>query len=315
MLYTKGISESSVADIYPLHNLLSASHQMSASSLKVAKFIVENPKRVASMSIGELAKATGSNKSAVVRVSKLSGYNGYRGLRVALIENRGVLRGADLIGELPWPGVAGAENLLSLAREIVKTNIEVLQDTLTLLDEGTLLRAVDSILCAKHVFLIGFGTSAPVVQDAYQRFLRLQIPSSTCSDAHVLASIIVNMRPEDLLFCISYSGTNRDIVEALETARRRKNSTITMTSLPKSAAAEFSDTVLVSAVRRTPRTTETVAARVAQFVIIDIICAIIALRNKSELGKSTKRLTAETAELESGGFSLRKGCDEKTSKQ
>jgi DNA-binding MurR/RpiR family transcriptional regulator len=85
-----------------------------------------------------------------------------------------------------------------------------------------------------------------------------------------------------------------------------------MTSLPKSAAAEFSDTVLVSAVRRTPRTTETVAARVAQFVIIDIICAIIALRKKSELGKSTERLAAE---LESGGFSQRKGRDEKTSKQ
>ena len=113
MLYTKqGMPESRVADIYPLHNLLSASHQMSESSLKVAKFIVENPKRVASMSIGELAKATGSNKSAVVRVSKLSGYKGYRGLRVALIENRGVLRGAELIGELPRPGVAGSEDLL-----------------------------------------------------------------------------------------------------------------------------------------------------------------------------------------------------------
>ncbi|MBV9645640.1 MAG: MurR/RpiR family transcriptional regulator [Verrucomicrobia bacterium] len=272
------------ANIYPLHNLLSASHRMSESSLRIAKYIVENPKRVASMSIGELAKATGSNKTAVVRVSKLSGYKGYRGLRVALIENRGVLRGADLIGAFPRPDIEGADNLLSLAREVVRTNIEVLQDTLTLLDDETLLRAVDSILGAKHVFLIGFGTSAPVVQDAHQRFLRLQVPSSTCSDARVLASIIVNMRPEDLLFCISYNGTNRDIVEALETARRRKNSTITITSLPKSAAAEFSDTVLVSAVRRTPRTTETVAARVAQFVIVDILCAIIALRKKSELG-------------------------------
>jgi DNA-binding MurR/RpiR family transcriptional regulator len=110
-----------VAEIYPLHNLLSASDRMSESSLKVAKYIVENPKRVASMSIAELAKATGSNKTAVVRVSKLSGYKGYRGLRVALIENRGVLRGAELIGrDLPWSGVEGADSLPSLAREVVK---------------------------------------------------------------------------------------------------------------------------------------------------------------------------------------------------
>ena len=273
-----------VAEIYPLQNLLSASIHMSESSFRVAKYIVDNPKRVASMSIAELAKATGSNKTAVVRVSKLSGYQGYRGLRIALIENRGLMRGAELIGiDLPWSGVAGADNLLNLAREVVKINIEALQDTLTLLDEGTLLHAVDTILSAKHVFLIGFGTSAPVIQDAYQRFLRLQVPASICSDAHVLASIIVNMRLDDLLFCISYSGTSRDIIEALEAAQRRKISTITLTSVPKSAAAELSDTVLISALRRTPQTTESVAARVAQFVVIDIICAIIALRKESEL--------------------------------
>ena len=266
---------------------------MSESSLKVAKYIVENPQRVASMSIGELAKATGSNKTAVVRVSKLSGYEGYRGLRAALIENRGVLRGAELIGvDLPTD-TDGADNLLKLARDVVKINIEVLQDTLSLLDEGTLLRAANTILCAKHVFLVGFGTSAPVIQDAYQRFLRLQVPASTCSDAYVLASIGVNMGPDDLLFCISYSGASRDIIEALETAKRRKTPSITLTSLPRSAAAELSDTVLVSAVRRTPRTTESVAARVAQLVVIDIICAVIALRKKSELDESTERITTE----------------------
>jgi hypothetical protein len=36
-----------------------------------------------------------------------------------------------------------------------------------------------------------------------------------------------------------------------------------------------------------------VAARVAQFAIIDILCAIIALRKKGEFGKSTERITTE----------------------
>jgi DNA-binding MurR/RpiR family transcriptional regulator len=58
------------------------------------------------------------------------------------------------------------------------------------LAERTLLHAVDAILSAKHVFMIGFGSSAPVVQDAYQRFLKLQVSSPICSDAHALTSII-----------------------------------------------------------------------------------------------------------------------------
>ena len=53
---------------------------MSESALRVAQYIAENPQRVASMSIGELAAAARSNKSAVVRVSKLSGYKGYRAI-------------------------------------------------------------------------------------------------------------------------------------------------------------------------------------------------------------------------------------------
>ena len=88
------------------------------------------------------------------------------------------MRGADLIAfDLP-SREHQSDQALTLARGVVKENIELLQDTLTLLDEKTLLDAVKAILSAKHVFLIGFSTAAPLAQDAYQRFLRLQVSSS-----------------------------------------------------------------------------------------------------------------------------------------
>jgi DNA-binding MurR/RpiR family transcriptional regulator len=266
---------------------------MSGSSLRVAKYIIENPQRVALMSIVELAGATGSSKSCIVRVSKMTGYQGYRGLRAALMENRGLLRGTSLVGLSPPSGVEGDNNVLNLAREVIRINIEVLQDTTALLDPETLLRTADTLLKAKHVFLVGFGTSAPVIEDTYQRFLRLRIASSTCSDAHILASIVVNLGSDDLLFCISYSGASRDVIEALETAKQRGTPTITLTSVPRSAAVQLSDIALISAVRRTPRAAESVAARVAQLVVIDIICAIIALRREDEVAESNKRMEAE----------------------
>jgi RpiR family carbohydrate utilization transcriptional regulator len=286
-----------VSDIYPLHNLLAAAHLMSESALRVANYIIENPQGVASMSIGDLAKATSSNKSAVVRVSKLSGYTGYRGLRAALIENKGVMRGAEMMGDRP-SRVGEADNFVNLARAVVKINIEVAQDTLTLLDEGSLLRAVESILRAKHVFLVGFGASTPVVQDAYQRLLGLDVPSSTCTDAHNLANIVENAGPEDLLFCISHSGAGREIVEALKTARRRNAPTITLTSAPKSTAVELSDVSLISAVRRRPSTTDSGATRVAQLVIVDVICAIIALNKSHGSGGATERIAGTIGKVE-----------------
>jgi DNA-binding MurR/RpiR family transcriptional regulator len=273
-----------VAGIYPLLNLMSASHRMSESSLKVVRYITENPQHAASMSIGELAAATGSNKAAVVRVSKLSGYEGYRALRAALLENKGLMRAADLIAFDLSSSAHKFNPSFASARQVVKENIEVLQDTLALLDEERLLGAVNAISGAKHVFLVGFGTNAPLVQDAYQRFLKLQVPSSICSDAQILAKIVGSTGPDDLIFCISLGEASRETIEALQIAKKRKVPTIILTSVFRSAAAKLSDTVLISAVRRSPQTVDSVAENVAQLVVIGVICAIISLRKEGQLG-------------------------------
>jgi DNA-binding MurR/RpiR family transcriptional regulator len=131
---------------------------MSEGSRKVANFILENPHLVASMSIGELAKATQSAKSLIVRVAKRSGYLGYRGLRAALTEHVGLLRGANLIGVDLSSDLDEPVNFLKLSREVVKINLEAVRDTLRIIDEGLLLRTVNALLRAKRVLLAGFGT-------------------------------------------------------------------------------------------------------------------------------------------------------------
>jgi len=277
-------------DLHPLQNLLSALNQMPESCRNVAQYIVENPQRVASFSIGELAELTASNKTAVGRVCQLSGYRGYRELRAALLENRGLLRGAELLGFDVPSGANATSDILEIAREVIKINLGVLQETLTLLDEDSLRTAADRILGAKHVFLIGFGSSAPVAQDTYQRFLRLQIPSSACSDAHVLASIAANINPTDVLFCVTYSGESRDVIEALESAKERRATTVVLTSVPRSSAARLADIVMFSAVSRKPRAGETVASRVAQLALVDVVISIIALKRKSQLRGGSERI-------------------------
>jgi DNA-binding MurR/RpiR family transcriptional regulator len=279
--------------LHPLNSVLSAINQMPGSYRSVAQYIVDNPQKVASLSISELANVTESNKTTVVRVCQLSGYQGYRELRAALLENRGLVRGAELLGFDVPDDANPDDDILHIAREVIKINLEVLQETLTLLDGVALRSAADRILAARQVFLVGFGSSAPVAQDAYQRFLRLQIPSSACADPHVLASIAANLLPADLLFSVTYSGETRDMIEALETSRSRGATTITLTSVPGSSSARLSDIVLVSAVRRKPLAGETVATRVAQLAVVDVVSAIIALRKKVELRGANERIEKE----------------------
>ncbi len=276
-----------------LRELLTENGMLPNSCRRVAQYTVDNPEAVASMPIDRLAQVTGSSKTAVVRLCKLAGYAGYREMRAALIENRGVLRGWELLDfDVPWR-VGARAGIMELARDVLRINLEILHETIALLDEQRLRRAVDLIVSAQRVFLLGFGTSAPVAQDAYQRFLRLLGPSWAISDPHVIASVVANMTDRDLLFCVSYTGSSRDIVEALETARRRNAPAVLLTSAPLSIAARLSDVVLVSAVRRKPPAAETVASRISQLAIIDVLCAVIALKKKERLRAATVRIKSE----------------------
>jgi RpiR family transcriptional regulator, carbohydrate utilization regulator len=278
---------------HPVHSVLSAINRMPESCRVVARYIIDNPRRVASLSIDELADVTGSNKTTVVRVCKLSGYKGYRELRSSLLENRGLIRGAELLGFDVPDNAAPTDDTVHIAREVIKINLEVLRETLTLLEGVELRTAVASILRARQVFLVGFGSSGPVAQDAYQRFVRLQIPCSVCTDSHVLAVIAANLKATDVLLSITYSGQTRDIVEAQETAHARGATNITLTSAPDSTSAGLSDIVIVSAARRRPFAAETVASRVAQLAVVDVLSTLLALNRKGALRGSSERIEEE----------------------
>src|SRR5437016_936532 len=81
-------------NLHPLQPLQAAESDLPGSCRRIAQYIIDNPQLVASLPIDKLAEVTGSNKTAVVRTCKLVGYRGYRELRAALLENRGLLRGA-----------------------------------------------------------------------------------------------------------------------------------------------------------------------------------------------------------------------------
>lgn len=285
--------EESNKGLHPVQAVWGAESDMPESCRRVARFIADNPLNVASMTIDELARASNSSKSAVVRLCKLSGYSGYRDLRHALLENRGVLRGSALLGFDVPENTTATSSPLGVAREVIRINLEVLQETLLLVEDEPFSEAVSAILNAKQVIFVGFGSSAPVAQDAYQRFLRLSVPAVVCSDPHVLASMVANVGPDSVLFCITYSGTSRDIVDALESATERGCSTITLTSAPYSPCAKLSSIILVSAVRKKPFSAETVASRIAQLAVIDVLCAIIALKKEPELEETTRRINEE----------------------
>jgi RpiR family transcriptional regulator, carbohydrate utilization regulator len=257
--------------------LVAASRSPDRTMARLSQWIIDNQTRAADLSISAVAQRALVSETTVFRFCKLLGLSGYKDLRYALAEGRGLAFGAQLAHH--GPKGDDEHPLASVMRSVIEVNSEALLKTVSLVSLPALQEAADALLAADHIQLIGFGSSAPVAFDFYQRLLMLGLTVSVHSDPHVLTAVTANARPGALFFGISCSGRTRDLVEAFETAGKHGCKRVAITSDRNSPAAKASDITLISAVRRSPVDHETIGTRSSQLAIVEMICVAIALQH------------------------------------
>lgn len=276
-----------------VQRLLHATGVGDSTTARLASCLLQQRQKIFDLPISRFAQETGVTETTIVRFCKGIGYSGYRELRLALVQSVGVAKGLQLgAGESsPEPGDG---SMLSLAKKLVAINTDVLTRTPQLLDEQSLEQAVEALLKGTEVYLVGFGSSTPIALDLYQRLLRLGIRATICSDPHILTVITTNLEPGAVLFGVTYSGQSRDLVDALKAVKGREATTIVLTSNAGAVAARLADILLISAVPEMAAQ-ETVATRISQLAIVDVLCTALIMRHRKgdavALGQLEKEMT------------------------
>jgi DNA-binding MurR/RpiR family transcriptional regulator len=276
-----------------VQRLLHATRVGDSMTARLASWLLQQRQKIVDLPISRFAQETGVTETTIVRFCKGIGYSGYRELRLALVQSVGVAKGLQLgAGESsPEPGDG---SMLSLAKKLVAINTDVLTRTPQLLDEQSLEQAVEALLKGTEVYLVGFGSSTPIALDLYQRLLRLGIRATICSDPHILTVITTNLEPGAVLFGVTYSGQSRDLVDALQAVKGREATRIVLTSNAGAAAARLADILLISAVPEMAAR-ETVATRISQLAIVDVLCTALTMRHRKgdavALGQLEKEMT------------------------
>ena len=271
------IEDSGLIAVDIFQKLVAASRSPDRTMARLSQWIIDNQTRFAGLSISAVAQQAQVSETTVFRFCKLLGLAGYKDLRYALAEGRGLAFAAQLAN--PQPETEGEHPLASVMRRVIEVNSEALLKTMSLVSLAALQEAVDAMLGAEHVHLLGFGSSAPVAFDFYQRLLMLGLTVSVHSDPHVVAAVTANARRGVLFFGISCSGRTRDLVEAFESAGVQGCKRIAITSDRNSPAAKTADIVLISAVRRSPIAHDTIGTRSSQLAIVEMICVALALQH------------------------------------
>lgn len=94
------------------------------------------------------------------------------------------------------------------------------------------------------MLVFGLGNSASVATDAAHKLIRIGFDAVAISDNHMQAIAAAHLGKNDAVIGISHSGSSKDVVEAMKTARDKGAFTIAVTNYGKSPIDKYSDVKL-----------------------------------------------------------------------
>lgn len=255
--------------------------QLPASERKIAEYILENPYGVVNCKVNELAEKTNSSGAAVIRLCKSLGLNGFQDLKVRI---------AGDLGKPEEPGyrdIERDETAEMIVQKTLNNSIQSLRDSSEVINYEELKKAIDVLLKAKNVHFFGIGASSIIAVDAQQKLLRINKNATAFSDAHLVATLIANADPNDVVFTISFSGETVEVIEVTKLAKEQDIQTISLTKYGPSSVAALADINLYTSYsNEAPFRSAATSSRLAQLFIIDILFLSMATEQYEETVKS-----------------------------
>jgi DNA-binding MurR/RpiR family transcriptional regulator len=260
-----------------------------AAEQRVADFILAHPDELIYLTVTELADRTHTSESTVVRLCQKIGYKGYQEFKIVLA--RDLVEPATAI----YAAIEAADDLATVKTKVFQANAQALRDTLEVLDERELQRAVDAIAGAHRLEVYGVGGSSPLALDAYHKFVKLGVAAVALSDGDLMAMSSSLLGAGDVALGISHTGASRDVTDALGRAKRHGAATICITHRSSSPITKVSDVVLVTAAQQTAFSSDASSSRIAQLAVIDTLYVGVAHKNHARSLEMIERTREATA--------------------
>jgi DNA-binding MurR/RpiR family transcriptional regulator len=193
--------------------------------------------------VSDLARAVGVSKATVVRFAKSLGYKGFPEFRRDIQqEMRRKLRAADRMEET-FAELDNGENIFA---KLIKRDIQLLEETLQAASFPDFHKAVEIIMRARKVFLIGLNASMALAYLLHFRLVRVKKETHWLflTGGTSLLEQLAFMDGADVLIAIDFLQVPREIQTALQHAKKVGAPILGITDFPASPIARAADVCL-----------------------------------------------------------------------
>ncbi len=218
--------------------------ERSPAHRKVAEFVLAHPFRAATMNIDELAAAAEVSVATANRFARALGFAGYPQFRAELLRvfESSFAPVEKLRAELDRS--ASHAQVIAESLELAATNV---QCTLQRLAPEVCERAVELILTARKVLVVGFGISAVharFVAETLEPYCTMVQEITGFGGPERCMRKVMHLGCEDLVIGITLPRYSRQTVDFLRQAQERGARLLALTDAPSSPITPLADAAL-----------------------------------------------------------------------
>lgn len=238
----------------------------------ISDYVLENASEVPGLSVKELAKRSRTSDASVLRFCKTLGCSGYRDFIVQLSSALAV---KDNIDE-QYTDIQPGDDLSTIVKNVSYNNCKSIEDTMQVINNEEISRAVELLRSAKRIEFYGIGASGLVCMDAQQKLMRINKTCYALTDGHTQLMAAALMSEDDVAVLVSNSGMTIEILDSLNVIKSTGAKTIAITRYSKSKLANLADVVLYVSTPEVTIRSGAMGSRIAMLNIIDILFSGIA---------------------------------------
>ena len=257
--------------------------KFSKGQQKLAAYIQENYDKAAFLTAAKLGETVGVSESTVVRFAIYLGYKGYPEFQKALEELVRTILNSIQRMEVTYGKVPQSEILDT----VLHSDIDKIKMTLDAVDHEAFELAVETILQAKNIYIVGIRSCAPLAGFLafYLNLIFDSVRLLNTNSASELFEQMIRIGEEDVIIGISFPRYSMRTLKALEFANNRNAKVITLTDSIHSPMNLYSSCNLI--------------ARSDMASIVDSLVAPLSVINALVVALSMRKQKDVVATLES----------------
>ena len=219
-------------------------NSLSKGQKLLANYILNNYDKAVYLTAAKMGKIVGVSESTVVRFATILGYDGYPKLQRALEEMAKNKLNSVQRMEVTFDRI-NKDNIL---KSVLHSDAEKIRLTAEEIDEEAFKNAIEMLLHAKKIYIIGIRSSAPLASflSYYLGLIFDHVVMIQSNSTSELFEQLYRISEEDVLVGISFPRYSRSTLKAMEFASNRNAKLISITDSNASPMTKYCDCNLLA---------------------------------------------------------------------